>query len=245
MKKLIKKNAKKILVMFLIFSFCSAVITGCSRVRVDPKTGKRIITVGYLPITHALAAFEQKEMAENEISDYEIKLQRFSNWTDLMDALNSGRIDAAPALIELAMMARTNGIDVKAAVLGHREGNLIVAANDIKSAADLRGKKFAIPSRQSSQFLLVSEMLRSEGLDLSDVELIQMSPSEMPSSLATGSIAGYCVAEPFGTAAITGGYGHVISDPKALWNNSICCGLIFNGSFTEKNTELARKFLND
>ena len=55
-------------------------------------------TIGYLPITHALPVFEEKELLEAENSGIQIKLQKFSSWSDLTDALHAGKIDGASEL---------------------------------------------------------------------------------------------------------------------------------------------------
>jgi len=51
--------------------------------------------------------------------------------TELVDALNSGKVDGASMLIELAMKAKEQGIDLKAVALGHRDGNVVVVSKDI------------------------------------------------------------------------------------------------------------------
>lgn len=193
------------------------------------------VRIGYLPITHALAVFEEKEELEAAGDNLQIELIKYSSWPDLTDALNAGRIDGASVLVELAMSAAGQGIDLKAVALGHRDGNVIVAGNDIKSAGDLKGKTFAIPHTQSSHNILLNDMLKKNGLTADDLTVIQLAPTEMPSSLANGSIAGYCVAEPFGAQAVNQGFGHVLYSSEELWPDSLCCGLVVNGSFAEKN----------
>ena len=199
--------------------------------------GKTTITLGYLPITHALALFEEKELLDEADSDIQIDLQKFGSWTDLMDALNAGKIDGASVLIELAMNSAAQGIDLKAVALGHRDGNVIVVADDIKDTSDLVGKSFAIPSNQSSHNILLNDMLSESGISPDEVNIVQMSPSEMPSSLASGSISGYCVAEPFGAQAIVQNIGHVLYDSTELWENSICCAFVLNNRFITKNPD--------
>lgn len=199
----------------------------------------QVIHLGYLPITHALAIFEEKELLDAENAGIKIELDKFSSWSDLTDALNAGRIDGASVLIELAMSAVSQGIDLKAVALGHKDGNVIVTSDDIQSAADLKGKTFAIPHTQSSHNILLNDMLEEDGLSVDDVTVVQLSPSEMPSSLASGSIDGYCVAEPFGAQAVSQGFGHVLYSSEELWENSLCCGLVLNGSFLEENQEAA------
>ncbi|MGN1411896.1 MAG: ABC transporter substrate-binding protein [Oscillospiraceae bacterium] len=196
-----------------------------------------VVTIGYLPITHALAVFEEKELLEQENSNITIKLEKFSAWSDLTDALNTGRIDGASILIELAMSAKSQGIDLKAVALGHKDGNVVVVSNDIQSVADLKGKTFAIPHTQSSHNILLNDMLSNEGLTIDDINITQLSPSEMPSSLASGAISGYCVAEPFGAQAVSQGIGKVLYYSEDLWENSLCCGLIFNGTYLENNQD--------
>lgn len=201
-------------------------------------------TIGYLPITHALPVFEEKELLESEHSDIQIQLQKFSSWSDLTDALHSGKIDGASELIELAMSAKAKGIDLKAVALGHRDGNVIVVNDDIQTSADMAGKTFAIPSTQSSHYILLQDELKKAGLTLDDVQVTQLAPSEMPSSLASGAIDGYCVAEPFGAQAVTQGFGNVLIHSDELWEDSVCCGLIFRNDVIEKNPEAFAQFVD-
>ena len=63
-----------------------------------------------------------------------------------MDALNTGKVDAAAVLVELAVKAREQGIDVRAAALGHTEGNIIIVNKDINSVQDLKRQILCYPS---------------------------------------------------------------------------------------------------
>lgn len=200
-------------------------------------------TIGYLPITHALPIFEEKELLEKENSNIQIKLQKFSSWSDLTDALHAGKIDGASELIELAMSAKSKGVDLKAVALGHKDGNVIVVNDSIQSASDMAGKTFAIPSTQSSHYILLIEELEKAGLSINDVNVTQLAPSEMPASLASGAIDGYCVAEPFGAQAISQGYGHVLARSDDLWEDSVCCGLIFRSDVIQKDEDAFNTFL--
>lgn len=239
------KNLKKWFAVILVSALALSV-TGCGKQDTEESEGaaadgKVTVTIGYLPITHALAVFKEKQLLEED-SDIRVELEKFSSWSDLTDALNAGRIDGASVLIELAMNAVSQGIDLKAVALGHKDGNVVVVNNDIQSVEQLRGKTFAIPHTQSSHNILLNDMLAEGGLTLDDIEVVQLSPSEMPSSLASGSIAGYCVAEPFGAQAVSQKFGHVLYYSEDLWENSLCCGLVFNGDFIEKNQDVVSTF---
>lgn len=199
-----------------------------------PKT----IRIAYLPITHALPLFEEKNL-ETEDGPVKIELIRYGSWPELMDALNTGKVDGASVLIELAVKAHEQGIDLKAAALGHHDGNVIIAGNGIERVEDLRGKIFAIPHKQSSHKLLLDQMLAEHGMSEKDLTVVEMSPPEMPAGLAQGQIAGYCVAEPFGAKAVALGTGHILLRSESLWPDSLCCALVFNGAFAKDHHDLA------
>ena len=110
----------------------------------------------------------------------------------------------------------------------------------MQSAEDLRGKVFAIPHKQSTHKLLLDELLTRSGMTEGDLTVVEMTPPEMPAALAQGQIAGYCVAEPFGTQALLLGTGHILARSDELWEDSPCCALVFHGDFAEEHTELAR-----
>ena len=208
-----------------------------------PKTTQELKTVrvAYLPITHALPVFATKEL-ETADGPVHVELVKYGSWPELMDALNTGKVDAAAVLVELGVKAREQGIDVRAAALGHTEGNIIIVNKDINSVQDLKGKSFAIPHKQSTQKILVDLMLEQASLSEKDVQIVEMSPPEMPSALAVGQIAGYSVAEPFGSLALEMGTGKVFEDPDHLWHDHICCALVFNGQFVDEHHDLAKAF---
>lgn len=204
-------------------------LASCGR-KSDPNT----VRIAYLPITHALPLTELKS-----VDGVKVELVKYGSWPELLDALNTGRVDGASVLIELAMKAKAQGIGLTAVALGHTDGNVIVVSQDITSAKDLKGKTFAIPHRASSHHILLQEALTKAGLTINDVNVVEMAPPEMPSALANGQISGYCVAEPFGAAGILGGKGKVLYRSDELWQGSICCGLVLNDrAYLAKKTQL-------
>ena len=228
--------------IFLFFLLSIAVLTaGCSGAEKSAQGSEmRTVRIAYLPITHALPLFAEKELLSTD-DNVQIELIKYGSWPELMDALNTGKVDGASVLIELAVKAREQGIDVRAAALGHKDGNVIIGGNDINSVEDLRGKIFAIPHKQSTHNLLLQQLLREHGMSPQDLTVVELSPPEMPAGLAQGQISGYCVAEPFGAKAIALGKGHILAKAEELWPDSLCCALVFNGRFVEEHHELARE----
>ena len=225
--------------VLLIAALTAVFLTSCS----TPTKQQKSVKIAYLPITHALAVFEEAEELAAE-DGLKIELVKYGSWPELLDALNAGRVDGASVLIELAMKSKQEGIGIKAVALGHRDGNVVVVSNDIQSAADLKGKTFAIPHRQSSHNILLNDTLATAGLTVSDVSVTELPPPEMPSALASRQIDGYCVAEPFCAMGVALGVGKVLFDSKELWQDSLCCGLVLTDKFIAEEPENARELVS-
>ena len=79
------------------------------------------ITIAYLPITHAAPLFKAAEQLEQQNSNVHVELVKYGGWAELMDALDSGRVDGASVLIEMAMEAKSQGIPLELSLLGQRD----------------------------------------------------------------------------------------------------------------------------
>lgn len=227
----------KIIVLAALLAVIS--LTGC-RGKKDSNASKDEITIAYLPISHALPLAELPQR-----KDIKVKLVKYGSWPELLDALNTGRVDGASILIELAMKARAQGIPLSAYALGHTDGNVIIADKSIRTAKDFKGKSFAIPHRASSHYILLVEALKKVGLKPEDVNIIELTPPEMPSALANHKISGYCVAEPFGAVSVEKGVGKVLYRSEQLWKNSICCALVFNDKAISGKSDKIKLLLKD
>lgn len=241
MKKWTQRVSLLLLATFmLILSACGA-SGGNSDSGSSDSGGKRTVKIGYLPITHAVPLYIEKEL--EQYKNFELELVKFGSWPDLIDALNSGNIDGASMLVTLAMKAREQGIGIKAVALGHKDGNVLVVGNDIQSVEDLRGKNFAIPHKFSSHNILLYRMLTQNGVAYEDVVPIELPPAEMPAALAEGRIAGYVVAEPFGAVSVALERGKVLFQDHDVWENSIDCALVLRTEFIENENEIAQEFV--
>ena len=233
---------KKLLLLIL---FTGLVVVGaCSQAAGESPEDTPVVKIGYMPITHAVPLFMQEKTLEDKGGNYELELVRFSSWPDLMDALNTGRINGASTLITVAMKANELGIDLRGIVLGHREGNVLMGANDVSDISELKGETFAIPHKISTHNVLLYLMLKEAGIDYEDVNTVEMSPAEMPAALSEGRIKGYVVAEPFGAQSVVMGTGKVLYQSDDLWERSLDCALVLHGDFIDENRVLAQDFID-
>ncbi|MCM1133716.1 MAG: ABC transporter substrate-binding protein [Ruminococcus flavefaciens] len=230
---------KKITSLILTGILSAGLLGGCGS-----TSPENTVKIAYLPITHSLAVLEEAEELE-KADGVKVELVKFGSWPELLDALNSGRVDGASVLIELAMKSKQEGVGIKAVALGHHDGNVVIVSDDINSASDLKDKTFAIPHRQSSHNILLNETLAKGGLTVDDINVTELAPTEMPSALASGQIDGYCVAEPFGAMGVSIGAGKVLYSSEELWEDSICCGLVLTDSFIDSRPDDAKSFVEN
>jgi len=202
------------------------VLTACAGALEAVENPQGTIQIAYLPITHSLAVMKMNAM-QLEDDPYSIELVRFTTWPDVVDALRTGRVDGASVLFEVALQAGNENDGLSLLALSHRDGNVIVVDNNIESYSDLIGRNIAIPHRLSPQNTLLQIVLEREGISLDEVQLIDISPAEMPFSMASGAISAYVVAEPFGTIAESAEVGRILETSNEIFPNSICCVLVF------------------
>lgn len=204
----------------------------------------KTVKIAYLPLTHAYPLFVENEIYEKGLNGVNIELVKFGSWVELAEALNTGKVDWASILVELAMKAKENGIGLKAVALGHRDGNVFVVTPEINRVSDLKGKTIAIPSKLSTHNILLNQVLKSAKLSITDIKVIELPPPEMPAALAEKRIDGYIVAEPFGAKAVALGKGKVLFKSEQIWDNSICCALVLRDEFINKNRAVAQEVVN-
>jgi NitT/TauT family transport system substrate-binding protein len=224
---------KSKLIFFLLF------LTACGSVS-DNDIRQRI-RVAYLPITHSAAVMLMSEASDDE---FNVELVRFTSWPEVAEALRSRRVDGAGILFEVALRAQETDGELAMLFLSHRDGNVIVADNSIETYSCLIGKTIAIPHRLSPQYTLLNKIMEREGLDLDQFNIVEISPAEMPFSMASGTISAYIVAEPYGSVAESTGAGRILEKSNEISPDAACCVLVFNREFLASKEGLHEWIVN-
>ncbi len=209
-----------------------------------PAGVKPVLRVGYLPITHSLPLVVADKLDRAAYRNFSLELVPFSSWPELTEALNGGKIQAAITMFELAIVSQKRGVPIQVLALSHTNGDALVVAKRIAKLEDLKGKTVAIPHRLSGHNILLYKALKDKGINYDEVGKLEMAPPDMPAALARGEVAGYIVAEPFGSQAVVGGQGKVLLRAQEIWPDWICCGLVINERFAEGNSAAVQELVN-
>src|SRR5438132_10925123 len=143
----------------------------------------------------------------------------FQGFPEIKEALMSNKMQAGFMVAPMAMALRSQGVPIKIVYLGHRYGSAVVVRKDgpIRTAADLRGRTIAIPSRFSDERLMVLRVLKQAGIKPSEVKLVEMAPPDVASALSARAIDAFSMGEPYPSQAEMGGYGRVLFHAREVW----------------------------
>ncbi|MBO9626937.1 MAG: ABC transporter substrate-binding protein [Microbacterium sp.] len=111
----------------------------------------------------------------------------------------------------------------------------------ITDAADLEGKKIGIPGDGGFGIYSVALALESAGLTTDDVELVNLSPGDIPAALANGSVDASWSIEPISSAVVAKGLGHEIL-PIDYQAGVELGAMVFNTEYVEKHPAAVTAF---
>jgi NitT/TauT family transport system substrate-binding protein len=159
---------------------------------------RETLAVGYLPVTCHLTC-PVTDFASKTSPSTRFESQRFTDFPTVVETMKSGRLHATFMIAPLAMKLREQGMKVKIAYLGHRDGSTVMVRSDlpgVTSLRDLRGRTFAIPSKYSNQYLVLRKLMRDQGMPPDDLRFVELPPPDMPGALASRAIDAYFIGEP-------------------------------------------------
>jgi len=152
---------------------------------------------------------------------------RYSGWPELKESFIAGQVKAAMLLAPMAMDLADRGVPARIVALGHRSGAVIMVRKEAtyRTFADLKGKRIAIPSRFAVDHLFVRRLMKEQGLQTSDVTLVEIAPPDMPAALLANAVDAYATGEPFGAKSEMDGYARILYMTRDVWPTYICCVL--------------------
>jgi NitT/TauT family transport system substrate-binding protein len=208
---------------------------------VSPAAERETLAVGFLPVTCHLTC-PVTDYATRTSTSTRFESQRFTDFPTVVETLKSGRLDATFMIVPLAMKLREQGVKVKVAYLGHRDGSTVMVRPDlpVRTLKDLEGRRFALPSKYSNQNLVIRKLMKDQQVDPAKVEFLEMPPPDMPGALATRAIDAYFVGEPHAARAELDRTGRVLYHAKDIWPRFISCVLVVTERLIETRPEVVR-----
>lgn len=137
----------------------------------------------------------------------------------LLEALNAGSIDIGHTGDSPPIFAQAAGVPFVylAVTPPSPEGSGLLAPNNgtVKTTADLKGKRIGF-AKGTSAHTLVVRLLEQQGLTLTDIEPLFLSPADAYAALDAGSIDAWAIWDPYLAAAEAGGTARKVVDGRGV-----------------------------
>lgn len=176
-----------------------------------------VVRLGNLKFAHYGAVSYMKEIA----GKYNLVIEErvFPKGLDILPATIAGEIDIAASALDAAVAGRASGVPIYVVAGFAKGGARIVGRSDLnlKTVADLKGKKVGV-ARGGAQELLLAAELSKNNLTWSDqpgkdVQIFFMPFADLNQALMQKNIDAMCQSEPQSSQAINKGYGKEILKP--------------------------------
>lgn len=168
----------------------------------------------------------------------EFEVITFDTSPDIKNAVVSGSIDFGVTGIPSALSGIAAGEDIAVIASAADGGTGIVGNPDIDGVEDLAGRTVGFP-QGASQEILLRLTLEAHGVDIDDLELVNLPFSDMANALATGQIEAFSSAELGPSIAKLAGAVDIV-DPYQTPVGRVNIGLITTRSLIEEDPELVQ-----
>ena len=217
------------------------------------------ICIGHLKIVdHLILGLVDLQLKANELAlaHSNLETSAMNSWDQVSDGLQEGEINAAFIPAPIAMDLFSSGLDIKLLMFVPRSGSVIVKNSnlDTNNIMDFKTKTVLVPSELSIQNMLLHRLLSSAKLKLGSYEDIHadvkreiVNPFLMNEMLANdqdNDIAGFAVAEPFGTKAVMDNIATQVCTTQSLWKDHPCCVFVLKTSFIKQNHKAVQEIVS-
>ncbi|WP_169083686.1 ABC transporter substrate-binding protein [Paenibacillus sp. PL91] len=210
-----KKSLKASLMVMLIVAM--AFMPACSGQTKETSGGASDdpITIALSPWPGWYMWYLVEEKGFFEKHDVDVKLEFFPVYSDSLQAIAAGKVDANSQTLSDSLAPLSKGIGLKAVLVNDNShgGDAIVSKPDINSIKDLKGKTVATELGTVDHFLLLTA-LAENGMDEKDIKYVNMTVNDAGPAFISGNTDASVLWEPFQTTAVKEGKGKVLYSSK-------------------------------
>jgi ABC-type nitrate/sulfonate/bicarbonate transport system substrate-binding protein len=229
--------ARILLVLIACLQWASEALAVDARKAIQLKVAYASITGGRIPLwaTHDMEFF-----ARNGLDTQLIFIASSSHG---VPALLAGEIPIYSGSPETAAQAAAGGSDLVIIASNEPTPYKLIVQPGIKTVADLKGKKLGSDRNGGSSYYATRRMLEKLGLQLEDVELIQVAGggNQRVAAFRSGMLS--AVVSTVERFERTGVPYHVLADAIEMGIRSIGSSYITTRSFRDQNRDAVQQFI--
>lgn len=177
---------------------------------------------------------------------WEIEWRKFAAGTDVIAAMASGDVVLSELGSSPLAIAASQGVDLQliafSDVIGKAESLIAHEGSGIASAADLKGKRIAVPVGSTAHFSLMGA-LQHEGIAEADVTIMNMPPDQIAAAWEQGVIDAAWIWQPVQSEILKTGTLVIGADQTAEWGFPTFDGWVVDREFGQANKDKIVAFL--
>lgn len=238
--------------LFTILLLAALLFTGCGGTENSTADGNGDDLVLKIAYNNSLCEAPIQMGAEKGFFEAEgLKFEMVkADAAHMPEAIGSGQVDAGFGLLGKYLQPIDNGLDIKITAGIHTGCTklLVPESSDIKSVADLKGKKVGTGGLGAAGTIITRRSLYHEGLNASpdncDVEFVVYSESDLAQALQNGAIDAIVLGDPRASIAEKDYNLKAIIDTAKdeEYKNEYCCISFVTGDIAKNHPEIAEKF---
>lgn len=203
------------------------------------------ITIGYQTVVEP-SKVPQADGAYEAATKASIDWRKFDSGADVIAAIASGAVDIGYVGSSPLAAAASRQLPIETifvvGLIGESEALVARDGAGIEKAADLAGKKVAVPFVSTTHYSLLAA-LKHEGVDPKSVEILNLRPPEIAAAWQRGDIDAAYVWDPALGQIKTSGKVVLDSAKVAQWGAPTFDAWIVRSDFAAKNPAAVRDFV--
>jgi len=213
------------------------------------------ITVGVAATTSDAPIYIADKKGFFKEEGIDVKVTDFRSAADMVAPLGAGQLDAGAGSASAGLYnAVARGIKIKivadkaSSPPGYGATKILVRKDHVESGRyrevkDIKGMKFAMNAPGVSNTATLNALLKSVGLQYSDVETVEMPFPDHVAALKNKSVDASASVEPGPTIAIRNGFAVLVKGDDEIIPNHQIAVLLYSEEFAGKKADAARRFM--
>lgn len=219
---------------------------------------KRVIKLGFIPLTDCAPLVIAKEMGFFAKYGVDVQLSKETSWAVVRDKILNGELDGAHCLFSMPFSVYTGiggkaGSEMKIAMTLSNNGQGITLSKDfcglvgfrdlkkvgeaIKSVKARKEVTFAMTFPGGTHDIWLRNWLAACGVNSKSVGIITIPPPQMVANMKVDNMEGFSVGEPWNGVAASQGIGFTHISSQDIWKNHPEKALVVNKTFSETDKE--------
>ena len=198
-------------------AFRALVVALLFSVALVPQTAAALVKVGVSDWPGWVAWYVAEQQGYFKKYGAKVELVWFPNYTDSIQALSAGKLDANSQTWSDSMAPLAAGIPIKFILVNDNSaGNdALMVTPAIKSFADLKGKTIALEQFSISHFVLVTALAKN-GMTPDDVKVVNLTAGDAAAAFLSGRVDAAVVWNPWVNQIQLSGKGHALFTSKDM-----------------------------